>query len=137
MIDYIKYNFQREKFLIADDDIYSYLLLEKMLKRTGATIIHAKDGREALDLLLRDRSITVAILDIIMPYLSGIEVLLKCKSYLPETSFIAYTADTIRYDIDFLKKVGFILCIPKPILPVKFLGMMEEALSLRGQLLEE
>jgi len=67
MIDYRKYNFYREKFLIADDDIYSYMLLEKVLKKTGATVVQAQDGKEALNILLKNRSITVVILDIIMP----------------------------------------------------------------------
>ena len=137
MIDYGKYNFQREKFLIADDDIYSYLFLEKVLKKTGGRVIHARDGNEALNLLLDDRSITVAILDIIMPYISGMEIILKCKSYLPETVFIAYTADTITYDKEVCREAGFALCVSKPILPVKFLGLMEETLSLRRQLMEE
>ena len=137
MIDYRKYNFYREKFLIADDDIYSYMLLEKVLKKTGATVVQAQDGKEALNILLKDRSITVVILDIIMPYMNGIDVITKCKPFLPDTVFIAFTADSIRYNKNFWREAGFSLCITKPILPVKFLRLLEEALTLRGQLMED
>ena len=117
MTDSKLYNWEREKILIADDDIYSFLLLQKVLKRTGAQVFHAQDGQEALGKLMNDRTYSIAVLDIVMPLLSGFEVVMRCKKKCLEA--------------------GFNICITKPVLPVRFLNALDEALSLRGQLLRE
>lgn len=130
------YNWGKEKILIADDDIYSFLLLQKVFKRKGAKVVHAQNGKEALVKLIEDKSISVAILDIIMPIINGIEVVTRCKALLPNTLFVAFTADVIRYNKKLCQEAGFDICITKPILPIKFLNVLEEALILRGQLLE-
>jgi len=69
--------------------------------------------------------------------MNGIDEITKCKPFLPDTVFIAFTADSIRYNKNFWREAGFSLCITKPILPVKFLRLLEEALTLRGQLMED
>lgn len=137
MTDSKLYNWEREKILIADDDIYSFLLLQKVLKRTGAQVFHAQDGQEALGKLMNDRTYSIAVLDIVMPLLSGIEVVMRCKTLLPDTIFVAFTADVIRFDKKKCLEAGFNICITKPVLPVRFLNALDEALSLRGQLLRE
>ncbi len=128
MTNHRKYDWSSEKILIADDDFYSFLLLQKILSRTGATLIHAKNGKEALEKLIKDRTISIVILDIVMPYLSGLEVIRRCRTLLPDSIFIAFTADVIRYDKDRCQEAGFNICISKPILPIKFLSILEEAL---------
>jgi two-component system sensor histidine kinase/response regulator len=137
MIDNKKYDWSNEKILIADDDIYSFLLLQKVLNRTGASILHAQNGKEALQKLLKDRDISIAILDIVMPFISGIDVVAHCRTMLPDTIFVAFTADVIRYDKKRCQEAGFNLCITKPILPVKFLNALEEAVLIRNQPLRE
>ncbi len=129
------YSWKGKKFLIADDDPYSYLLLDKVLKKTGATVVFACDGKEALAKLTEDESISVAILDIVMPKMNGCEVVEKAKKIRPDIVFIAYTADIVNFRPDNCSKYGFNMCITKPVLPVKFLRLLDEALMLRSQLL--
>ncbi|MBN1598969.1 MAG: response regulator [Bacteroidales bacterium] len=130
-----EHNWKNEKILIADDDIYSYLLLEKVLKKTHAKVIYAANGKEALDFIDSDYSITVAILDIIMPKLSGLEVLEFGKKIRPDIIYIAYTADAIGQDkADCIAK-GFFRCIVKPALPVKMLKIISDAVSIRKEIL--
>jgi CheY-like chemotaxis protein len=68
-----------QTFLIADDDPYSYLLLDKVLKKTEQVSFFASNGEEALNKLLENKNISVAILDIIMPKMNGYEVVEKIK----------------------------------------------------------
>ncbi len=124
-----------QTFLIADDDPYSYLLLDKVLKKTGASIVFASNGEEALNKLLENKNISVAILDIIMPKMNGYEVVEKIKKIRSDIIFIAYTADIIRFRPDSCEKYGFYSCITKPILPAKFLRILDEALAVRSQML--
>jgi CheY-like chemotaxis protein len=136
-MDQDTYNWAGEKFLIADDDTYSYLLLAKVLKNTGASLEFAVDGEQAVKKLRIDKSITAAILDIIMPKMNGVEVVKIIKKTRPDLIFIAYTADVVRFNAEKCKEYGFDFCISKPILPVRFLRILNEALALRGQLFEE
>ena len=135
--DQKKYDWSNEKILIADDDYYSFLLLQKVLSRTGASLIHAKNGKEALEKLIKNKAISIVILDIVMPYLNGFEIIKKCRTLLPDAIFVAFTADIIRYDKYRCQEAGFNICISKPVLPVKVLNILEEAMASRSQLFEE
>jgi len=63
----------RPLVLIADDDPDILLLLRVRLERSGYDVVAANDGPEALA-LARDCSPDLAILDVSMPGMSGVEV---------------------------------------------------------------
>ena len=65
---------ERVKILIADDSIVSRHLLEATLRKWGYDVLVACDGLEALDLLQREDAPALAILDWMMPGLTGLEV---------------------------------------------------------------
>ena len=65
---------ERVKILIADDSIVSRHLLEATLRKWGYDVMVACDGAEALDLLQREDAPALAILDWMMPGLTGLEV---------------------------------------------------------------
>lgn len=127
------FTWNEEKILIADDDQYSYLLLEKVFRKTGATINHAYDGLEAYKLLMKDQTITIAILDILMPKMTGIEVIKRVKKNRNDVIFIAYTADVLRMNKEECMEMGFSACIPKPTLPAKILIQIQQLLLVRQQ----
>jgi two-component system, chemotaxis family, chemotaxis protein CheY len=63
------------KILLVDDDRSTrYLLGRSLTKRFGCEVIEAADGRQALDALSRDR-FRLAILDVQMPVMDGLETL--------------------------------------------------------------
>ena len=63
-----------------------------MLERSGfAVVARVADGREAADVIAREQP-KVALLDVRMPHLCGIEVARTVASSSPETSFVFYTA---------------------------------------------
>lgn len=113
--------------LIADDDQYNHMLLGKVFQQIGATTVHAYDGYEAIE-KLKEYEVTVAIIDIIMPRMNGVEVLQRIKMLYPETIFVAYTADIIRHNPEVCKELGFVQCFAKPILPVKLLSGINKLL---------
>lgn len=67
------------KILIADDEIVTRRTLEKRLNSWGYETVVAEDGDAALELLQRDTSIDIALLDWIMPGLTGVEVCREIK----------------------------------------------------------
>ncbi|HEY7397627.1 MAG TPA: adenylate/guanylate cyclase domain-containing protein [Gaiellaceae bacterium] len=64
--------------LIADDNRVNRLLLGKGLEQQGHTVVFAEHGREALELLRRQR-FDLLLLDVLMPELDGYEVLAELK----------------------------------------------------------
>lgn len=62
------------KILVADDEERFRKLVVNFLKKDGYETVEAADGNEALNILSQDTSIDMAILDIMMPFFSGLEV---------------------------------------------------------------
>lgn len=63
-----------KKILVVDDDVSIGNMLEEMLIKEGYTVLRAYSGTEAL-LLLRGEKPDLALLDLMLPGLSGEEVL--------------------------------------------------------------
>lgn len=63
---------------IVDDDIYIGNMLEELLRREGYHVLRAYSGTEALLLLTRNRP-DLVLLDLMLPGLSGEEVLPKIQ----------------------------------------------------------
>jgi len=135
-LNYKEYNWSEEKILIADDDIYTSILLEKIMKKVGVKTVIASDGEEALLKLSTDLDITVAILDILMPKLTGYEVIQKSKLKRSNVIYIAFTADIVRLDKNKCSDLGFYACIPKPVFPMKILNTINDAILAREQSLK-
>ena len=62
--------------LIADDDPHFISELTKILVERGYLVLGAKDGRAAVDLLTKYRfDISLAIIDVFMPLVSGMDLI--------------------------------------------------------------
>lgn len=69
--------------LLVDDDDATRRLFEHVLTRTGLTVITARDGMEALE-KLSTHAVDTMILDLMMPRMSGFEVLEKLAAEDPD-----------------------------------------------------
>ncbi len=61
------------RIMIADDEEHIRVLLGRVLEQSGHSVLVARDGREALQILERQLP-DLAILDITMPHASGIDI---------------------------------------------------------------
>ncbi|ADU66450.1 response regulator [Desulfurispirillum indicum] len=77
--------------LIAEDDAMARASLQKTLQLFFGEAITATDGREALDLYAR-HCVDVAILDLMMPQFSGLEVAAEIRRDDPDLPIIILTA---------------------------------------------
>ena len=105
------------RVLVVDDEPSNRLLLEELLVHEGYTALSASGGSEALKLLLlSDEPIDVVLLDLMMPDLSGMEVLEKLneKGLIPEIAIMVITASTDREMMHKALDLGAIDYIVKP-----------------------
>lgn len=70
---------RRTKILICDDEPFVVRLLQVHFERKDFEVLTASDGREALSHLESDEP-DVCLLDVMMPYVSGLEVLAKIRA---------------------------------------------------------
>ena len=69
--------------LVADDSRIFRVVTAELLREHGLEVLEAADGREAVDQLLAQRP-ELAIIDALMPLVSGFEAIAKLRATAPE-----------------------------------------------------
>ena len=89
------------RILIADDDPTTSLLLESALKEWGYDVMAVRDGNAAWDVLRSANSPPLALLDWMMPGLSGVELCRKVRqeSEAPFVYLVLLTGKAKTQDI--------------------------------------
>jgi CheY-like chemotaxis protein len=83
------------KVLIADDDRDARVLWTAVVEAELLSIVEAEDGRQALEILKSDTDFGLIILDVMMPYVDGYEILkhIRDDERLKDVPVIISTAD--------------------------------------------
>jgi CheY-like chemotaxis protein len=102
--------------LIAEDEDTNFFFLSEILKCTGAKVIQAHNGNEAVDICSKNKLIDLVLMDIKMPELNGYEATRKIKEMRPELPVIAQTAFAFSDDLQKALEAGCDDYIAKPIL---------------------
>jgi CheY-like chemotaxis protein len=76
--------------LVADDSANIRAFLKEALEEDGYRVLLARDGRDAVDLAQLERP-DLAILDILMPQLNGLEVAQRVVAIDPNIRVILFT----------------------------------------------
>jgi two-component system, OmpR family, alkaline phosphatase synthesis response regulator PhoP len=102
--------------LIADDDVDILTLVRVRLERSGYTVISARNGVEALQ-LARDRHPDLAILDVAMPEMTGLEVTQHMREENLDVPVILLTARARDVDVAAGADAGADVYVTKPFSP--------------------
>lgn len=108
---------QRLRILIADDNATNQKVLQKLLERAGHVAHVVENGEEALD-ALEQSQFDIAIVDMHMPIMGGIEV---TKFYrfvdrkLPRMPFVMLTANATAEAMEESKEAGIDAFLTKPV----------------------
>ena len=78
--------------LVAEDDDINYLYIKEILRGSGAEILHALNGREAVEMCQKNDRIGIVLIDIKMPVMNGYEAIKKIREFRPNLPIIAQTA---------------------------------------------
>jgi len=114
--------------LIAEDEIVNYMFLEVLFEETGAILIHAGDGRQAIDAVKTNPDINIVLMDIKMPNINGLEATKQIKAIRPQLPVIAQTAYAMQDDEYKALQAGCNDYISKPIDANKLIGLMKKYL---------
>jgi two-component system, OmpR family, alkaline phosphatase synthesis response regulator PhoP len=121
------------KILIADDEALIRLLITQTLEDfedQGVEILTAKDGEEALQIVLSEQP-ELVFLDVMMPKINGFEVCqtIKHDPRVESTYVVLLTAN--GQDIDHLRgqQVGANVYMTKPFDPDELIHLTEKVLG--------
>ena len=79
--------------LVAEDDTNSFKYIQASLKKTGVKILHATNGKEAVESVSDETiSIDLIVMDAMMPLMSGFEATIEIKKIQPVIPIIMLTA---------------------------------------------
>ncbi|OQY04356.1 MAG: hypothetical protein B6I20_03125 [Bacteroidetes bacterium 4572_117] len=108
------YNWNKKVILVAEDEEINYLFLEEVINRTGAAVIWAKNGQEAMD-LFKSNEIDLVLMDLKMPEINGYEAMRFIKETGTGIPVIAQTAFAMSSEREEILEAGFDGYIAKPI----------------------
>jgi CheY-like chemotaxis protein len=103
--------------LVVEDDVNSSLALAAMLERMNLTVVTARHGYAALDVLDDRDDIALVLMDIMMPSLDGYETIaaMRRRPRLADLPIIAVTAKDGAGERERCIEAGASDFIPKPI----------------------
>ena len=104
------------RMLVADDDPAILRLITTILEKENFHVVMARDGREAYKILQSDPNFTAAILDVVMPHISGPELVryMKSEERLKRIPVMMMTAEQDPKLSSDSFAAGAIVFLPKP-----------------------
>jgi CheY-like chemotaxis protein len=103
--------------LVAEDVPVNYKLIEAILKSTNATLIWARNGKEAVETCMANEAIDLVLMDIKMPEMNGIEATRQIRQHRKQLPIIAQTAYTLNNEESSIMEAGCSRVLTKPLMP--------------------
>jgi len=118
--------------LVADDEPHIGRIIKMKLEQGPFRVTLAYDGREALDVLDRESDICLVLLDLMMPHLSGLDVLaaMRQNPRLRDLPCIILTAAGQEQQHTSAMELGANDFLTKPFSPKKLYSRAAELVGL-------
>jgi CheY-like chemotaxis protein len=117
---------KNKKILVADDDDRNVYSLLNALEPEGLKCYKASNGKEAIDILSKEKDIALVLMDVMMPEMDGFEATRQIRN-MPEfrrLPIIALTAKAMKDDREKCLAAGMSDYISKPLNVQQLLSLM-------------
>ncbi len=101
--------------LVVEDDKFSFKYLEAILRRYDIDILHAMNGLEAIEICNANPNISLILMDIQLPNLSGYDATRQIRKHNKLVPIIAQTANAFDEDRNKCLEAGCNEYLAKPI----------------------
>ena len=103
------------KVLVAEDNLFNMMIIEKMLQDWQVCYTTATNGYEVMASLEEDAAFDIILLDLQMPEMDGYTAMQQIKNLYPHIPVLAFTASLVDNTmLQELLTYGFADCILKP-----------------------
>ena len=125
---------ESRRMLVADDDPAILRLIATILEKENFTVVTARDGREAYKTLQTDADFTAAILDVVMPHISGPELVryMKSEDRLKKIPVMMMTAEQDPKLSSDSFSAGAVVFLPKPFTTAQLHTMLQMLVGKQG-----
>jgi DNA-binding response OmpR family regulator len=122
---------QKPNVLMVEDEEDTASLIKFLLERASYRVVHAKDGREAQGLVDSMPVPDIILLDVMLPFLSGLQVLsyIRNKPGWDKVPVVMLTADGSEHDIKRALDSGANDYMLKPFNPRELTSRLQRFLS--------
>jgi CheY-like chemotaxis protein len=106
-----------KKVLLVDDDVRNIFALSSFLEDCGMSVLTARTGQEAIDLLHAHEDVAIVLMDVMMPEMDGYETMacIRNDSALSRLPILAITAKAMKGDREKCLEAGASDYLAKPI----------------------
>ena len=124
-------NDNKRQILVADDDPAILRLVSAILEKENYTVVTARDGREAYKILQSEPNFTAAIFDVVMPHISGPELVryMKTEKRLMKIPVMMMTAEQDPKLSSDSFSAGAVVFLPKPFTTAQLQIMLRMLIS--------
>jgi DNA-binding NtrC family response regulator len=119
------------RILVVDDDQDSVELVEKILKKDGYRVVSLTDGRK-VDEEIRKNEIHLAVVDLKMPEVSGLDVVEMIRHHDSDCAVILMTGYATLDSAVSALRGGVVDYLRKPVREDELLGAVRRALAAKG-----
>jgi len=106
-----------ETVLLVDDDARNIFALSSVLERRGMKVLTATTGSEAIEILEREASVAIVLMDIMMPGMDGYETMIaiRARPGFQRLPILALTAKAMKGDREKCLEAGASDYLAKPV----------------------
>lgn len=83
---------EQKKICIVDDDVIHTYLIKELFAHRNETLIYLDKGEDAIDYIKEHPEVSLILMDIKLPGMSGFEAAREIKNITPHIPIIAITA---------------------------------------------
>ena len=122
----------RPRALIVEDDNVTRSLLRQLLVTSGCEVDEATDGEQAIDRLSGESKYSVILLDIVLPKLSGADVMDFLREY--DSDALERVIVVTGLNVEEIRKLFPTVChaLGKPVIPTRLLETVQKCLALQS-----
>lgn len=123
------------RILVADDDPAILRLVQTILEKDNYDVVTARDGREAYKILQKDTDFIAAVLDVVMPQISGPELVrhMKTEKRLMRIPVMMMTAEQDPKLSSDSFAAGAVVFLPKPFTTAQLQTMLQMLIGKGGE----
>lgn len=123
------------RVLVVEDNEHAAYLMRFLLERAGYTVTVSPDGRDALAKIASTEPVDLVILDLMLPYVSGYQVLIEARKseQWRHVPIIVVTARTLEMDAVRALETGANDFVRKPFHPDELVARVRRAVALRRE----
>ncbi len=124
------YETELATILVVENETSNRILIERVLSTRGYRCLSASNGREALDILDREK-VDLILTDLSMPVLDGYKAtqLMRARPGLANVPIVAVTAFALNDEGEAARQIGCTEYLTKPFKPRQLLEVVARLLN--------